>query len=238
MNGSQIGKGHWRQEDAGDTLGETYSPAHSAKIPQDGIVVEIRDKYSQIDVIPHTNGGTNPTPGPALAQSSLIPITVLQPTPTPPPTKTTYTNPAFGYSIEHPYDWTVSKEGEKTLIQEPDSNAAYIEIERYSITRDQSTGDLADQYMSGVLAQAPDWEHVVVEWDIIGNKNRSGRYIGLNFSCKKPDFTCIQAGQTHSFRSKHAPKELVGYALTMASCQGSQQPPAEQFQTYLESFKE
>ena len=104
INGSQIGKGNWSQEDAGDTLGETYFPAHSAKIPQDGIVVEIKDKYSQIDVIPHTNGGTNPTPGPALAQSSLTPITVLQPTPTPPPTKTTYTNPAFGYSIEHPYD--------------------------------------------------------------------------------------------------------------------------------------
>ena len=113
-----------------------------------------------------------------------------------------------------------------------------MEIERYPITRDKSNGDLADQYMLRVLDQAPDWEHVAVEWDIIGNKNRSGRYIGLNFSWKKPDFTCIQAGQTHGLRSKHASKELAGYALTMASCRGSQQPPAEQFQTYLESFKE
>ena len=109
-----------------------------------------------------------------------------------------------------------------------------MEIKRYPVTRDQSIGDLANQYMWQVLDQAPDWEIVFVEWGIRGNKNSSGPYIGLIFSWEKPDLTCVQAGETHIFRSRYAPQEFVGYALTLASCQGNQEPPAEEFKAYLE----
>ena len=93
-------------------------------------------------------------------------------------------------------------------------------------------------HMRELLAQAPGWEHFNSAWDATGGTNSSGPYIKLEFSWKKPDSTCMEADETHIFRSKYASRELVGYSLTMSSCQGGQDPPAEEFRGYLERFEE
>ena len=185
------------------------------------------------------------TPG-LSSVTATIPSATMEPTPTVLPTilptpetgPQTYNSSAFGYSIEHPQNWSVTTEGDRTVIRGPSASGGYIVIDRFPVTRDQSIGDLADMYMRELLAQAPSWDHFNAKWGAAGSRNTSGPYIKLEFSWKKPASSCTEAGETHIFRSKYAPRELAGYALTMASCQGGQEPPAEDFQGYLESFEE
>ena len=176
--------------------------------------------------------GTLPTPQPVGAQAPQIPTTVLQPTPTPLPVTQTYSSPTEGYSIQHPFAWKVSQEGQTTLIRANDQSASLI-VKKTSVTRDQSLGDIADAYMRSQLVQAPSWAHYSSKW-AAGGTNNSGPYLKLEFTKQETPSDCRESGETHIFRSREFPREMSGYSVTMTACSG-RTPPEELF-GYLATF--
>ena len=158
-------------------------------------------------------------------------------TATPLPTKQTYTNQALGYSIDHPHGWVVRNEGEVTLIQDPQGMGNFVEIAKYPVQKDQSIGDLADVYLAKMLLQAPQWTEFSPTW-VGSGTNNSGLYLILQFTRKKSPSDCAEAGEAHIFRSKYVPKELVGYSITMATCQPANAVSLQEIRQFLNSFRE
>ena len=185
-------------------------------------------------------------PAPTATQrptSIPTPTATRRPTPTPSPTVTplpireTYANQDFGYSIDHPYGWTTKTAGSKTLIQDHAQTGGFIEIHQYPVQKDQSVGDLADAYMESMLRQAPLWTHFDPSW-AGGSTNDSGQYLILKFARRKTPNDCKETGEVHIFRSKYVPKRLIGYSLTMATCEDSARRLGLEIGAFLESFKE
>ena len=177
-----------------------------------------------------------PTQPPAPTQAPAATPTPT-PTATPIPTKQTYTNQALGYSIDYPHGWVVSNEGPVTLIQDPQGMGNFVEIARYPVQKDQSLGDLADAYMAEMLLQAPQWTEFSPSWGG-SDTNNSGLYWVLKFTRKKSPSDCAETGEAHIFRSKYVPKELVGYSLTMATCQQTGGQLSQEKSQFLNSFME
>ena len=131
----------------------------------------------------------------------------------------------------------VRNEGEVTLIQDPQGVGNFIEIARYPVQKDQSIGDLADVYMAEMLLQAPQWTEFSPSWGG-ANTNNSGLYWVLKFTRKKSPSDCAETGEAHIFRSKYVPKELVGYSITMATCQPANAVSPQEIRQFLNSFRE
>ena len=176
------------------------------------------------------------TPAPWPTQPPA-PTQVPAATATPIPTKQTYTNQGLGYSIDHPHGWVVRNEGPETLIQDPQGVGNFVEIARYPVQKDQSLGDLADAYMAEMLLQAPQWTEFSPSWGG-SDTNNSGLYWVLKFTRKKSPSDCAETGEAHIFRSKYVPKELVGYSLTMATCQPTGGQLSQGKRQFLNSFME
>ena len=143
----------------------------------------------------------------------------------------------LGYSIDHPHSWVVRNEGPETLIQDPQGTGNFIEIARYPVKKDQSIGDLADVHMAKMLLQAPQWTAFSPSWG--GAKtNNSGLYWVLKFTRQKSSSDCAETGEAHIFRSKYIPKKLVGYSITMATCQPTNAVSLQEIRQFLNSFRE
>ena len=131
----------------------------------------------------------------------------------------------------------VRNEGPVTLIQDPQGVGNFIEIARYPVRKDQSIGDLADVYLAKMLPQAPQWTEFSPTW-VGSGTNNSGLYLILQFTRKKSPSDCAEAGEAHIFRSKYVPKELVGYSITMATCQPANAVSPQEIRQFLNSFRE
>ena len=190
--------------------------------------------------IPITPEFTIPTPRPTAApQPAQTATPVPPPTPNPPDPQLyeTYTDLSARYSIQHPDGWEVQKGQDKTVFTGENPVRGIMVVETYPILKSQSVGDLADTHMAKMLAQAPGWVEFSPRWAGAGT-NSSGQFFALKFSRQVQESNCKEDGEVHIFRSKHAPKKLVGYAVTMSICEDSQGQLPQSKVAFLKSFTE
>ena len=187
-------------------------------------------------LIPNTPAYTIPTP-----QPTATPQPAPTATPVPPPPRPqlyeTYTDPGAGYSIQHPYGWQVQKGPDKTTFTGQGPVRGFMVVETYPVLASHSVGELADIHMAKLLAQAPGWVAFSPSWAGAGT-NSSGQYFALKFSRQVSESDCPEDGEVHIFRSKYAPKKLVGYAVTMSVCAANQGQLPQSKAAYLKSFTE
>ena len=176
------------------------------------------------------------------ATSTPVATPTRAPAPTPKqpqgPLYETYTDPIVGYSVQHPYGWQVLKGKDTTAFLGDIPVRGVMVVETYEVLKSQSVGDLADAYIARMmLAQAPGWVEFSPRWDGGGN-NSSGPFLIMRFSRRIKESDCEEDGEVHIFRSKYAPKKLVGYAVTMSVCAANQGQLPQSKAAYLKSFTE
>ena len=188
-------------------------------------------------LIPNTPAYTIPTPQPTATPQLAPTATPVPPPPPRPQLYETYTDPGAGYSIQHPYGWQVQKGPDKTTFTGQGPVRGFMVVETYPVLASHSVGELADIHMAKLLAQAPGWVAFSPSWAGAGT-NSSGQYFALKFSRQVSESDCPEDGEVHIFRSKYAPKKLVGYAVTMSVCAANQGQLPQSKEAFLKSFTE
>ena len=155
--------------------------------------------------------------------------------PTPTHAPTVHTDPIDRYFIEHPPRWRPERLGIATRIQE-NEQLAHIEVEKITVRNDQVLVEVAEDHLRRLLTRASTWIQFESRWKQ-GGINNSGPYLKLIFTRQKGTADCRETGETHIFLSRAFPDNPAAFAITGATCPGSDLEQQELW-PYMWSFTE